>query len=81
MSLGNLNEGSLMFLPYLDTSLSNILVPLEKLLTLTNVAIHPKSMSVETDIEGYNVRSLRKPKLIKLSKAFPLHTKLKYLRL
>ena len=48
--LGDLNQRNLMFLPYLDTSLSENLVPPEKLLTLTDVAINPKGMSVETDI-------------------------------
>ena len=78
--LGDPKQRNLMFLPYLDTSLSESLVPLKKLLTLTDVAINTKGMSVKNDIEGYNIGSLRRPKVIKLSKTLPLHTKIKYLR-
>lgn len=57
-----MNQNTLMFLPYIGTSLSEIFVPPERLLTLTDVAMNPKEIFAEIDIEEYNVGSLGGPK-------------------
>ena len=77
----NLDQKSLMFFPYIDTSSSKIFVPSEYLLTLTNVAMNPKGVSTRTNIEEYNVGSLGRPKMIKLSRTLSLYRKQKYIRL
>ena len=57
------------------------LVPLEELFEFNDVAKKPKLELVETEVEECNIGSELKPKMIKLSKTFPIHIKLKYIEL
>ena len=77
----NLDQKNLKVLPYKDNTSPKGFVTSEELLNSKNVVKVPKEVSTETDIEEYNVGSLEKPKMIKLSKTLSPYTKQKYIRL
>ena len=64
-----------------NQSLPKGLVPLEELFDFNDVAKKPKLEPVETEVEECNIGNKQKPKIIKLSKTWPAHIKLKYIEL
>ena len=64
-----------------NQSLPKCLAPLEELFDLNDVAKKPKLEPVESEVEECNIGSELKPKMIKLSRTFPAHIKLKYIEL
>ena len=64
-----------------NESLPSGLTPLQELFDFNDVVKKPKLEPVETEVEECNISSKEKPKMIKLSKNFLAHIKLKYIEL
>ena len=77
----NLDQRDLEVLQCKDDTLPRGLTPLEEIFYFNDVAKKPKMEPIETNVEEYNIGSMKEPKMIKLYKTLPPNIKQEYIEL